>query len=58
MEWLELIADWILIPLIIVYGFTSWAKDNPNKSIFGSLGQEKPTPDTDKVDQPTDSENK
>ena len=33
MEWLELIADWILIPLIIVYGFTSWAKDNPDKSI-------------------------
>ncbi len=58
MEWLELIADWILIPLIIVYGFTSWAKDNPNKSIFGSLGQDKSTPKRDKADQPADSENK
>ncbi len=58
MEWLELIADWILIPLIIVYGFTSWAKDNPNKSIFGSLGQDKSAPKRDKADQPTDSDNK
>ena len=39
MEWLELIVEWVALPLIIIYGFTSWAKDNPDKSIFGSLGK-------------------
>lgn len=47
MEWLELIVEWVALPLIIIYGFTSWAKDNPDKSIFGSLGK-----------NPKDSENK
>lgn len=48
MQWLEFVAEWVIIPLIIVYGFTSWAKDNPEKSIFGSLGRSKSSDKTKK----------
>lgn len=32
--WLNVFADWILIPFIIIYGFMSWSRDNPDKQIF------------------------
>jgi hypothetical protein len=33
-DWLNVLADWILIPFIIIYGFISWSRDNPDKKIF------------------------
>ncbi|HIU83907.1 MAG TPA: hypothetical protein IAC66_00860 [Candidatus Aphodousia gallistercoris] len=40
MDWLDLLAEWILFPLIVVYGFVSWAKDNPGKSLLEGFGKE------------------
>ena len=31
MEWVDALAEWVIFPLLIVYGFTSWAKDHPKK---------------------------
>ena len=44
MDWIDILAEWILFPLIIVYGFVSWAKDNPGRSLlegFGKTNKEK-----------------
>ena len=32
MEWVDALAEWVLFPLLILYGFTSWAKDNQKKT--------------------------
>lgn len=34
MEWIDALAEWILFPLLIVYGFTSWAKDHPKQNLL------------------------
>ncbi len=31
MEWIDTLAEWVIFPLLIVYGITSWAKDNQKK---------------------------
>ena len=34
MEWVDVLAEWILFPLLIIYGFVNWAKDHPQQSLF------------------------
>lgn len=31
MEWIDVLAEWVIFPLLIIYGFTSWAKDRSKK---------------------------
>lgn len=31
MEWIDALAEWVIFPLLIIYGITSWAKDQPKK---------------------------
>ncbi|MBR4939975.1 MAG: hypothetical protein IKZ24_02690 [Burkholderiaceae bacterium] len=31
MEWIDALAEWVIFPLLIIYGITSWAKDHPKK---------------------------
>lgn len=39
MDWIDILAEWILFPLIIVYGFVSWSKDNPGRSLLEGFGK-------------------
>lgn len=39
MDWIDILAEWVLFPLIIVYGFVSWSKDNPGRSLLEGFGK-------------------
>ncbi len=49
MEWIDILAEWVLFPLLIVYGIVSWAKDHPNVDVLDPFKTEdekrKPSPD-------------
>lgn len=34
MQWMEVLVEFVIFPLLIIYGFTSYAKDHPGESFF------------------------
>lgn len=36
MDWLDFLLNWILLPLIIIYGFVSWCKENHDTKFWNS----------------------
>lgn len=36
MDWLDFLLNWLLLPLIIIYGFVSWCRENPDTKFWNS----------------------
>lgn len=41
MDLLDFFLNWLVFPLIIIYGFVSWCKEHPNTKFWNSPNDKK-----------------